>query len=81
MMLLVALVCKCCAVVCLQIIVGLGGIGKSAVAACYANRFKDVYMGGVFYFSAESWAMLHTSLRQNVGSLLLLLFLIISVLT
>lgn len=48
-------------------VTGLGGIGKSAVAADYALQMKEVYVGGVFRFNAESWPSLHISVRENVS--------------
>ena len=32
---------------------GLGGIGKTSLAAEYAHQMKDFYKGGVYWFSAE----------------------------
>jgi hypothetical protein len=32
---------------------GLGGSGKTSLAAEYAHRWKDYYEGGVFWFSGE----------------------------
>jgi hypothetical protein len=51
---------------CLQIINGMGGIGKSALGEKYAVLWQKLYAGGVFYFNAESLAMLHISIRRNV---------------
>ena len=46
---------------------GLGGIGKSSLAARFAVMFKDAYSDGVFFHNAETWAMLETSIRENVS--------------
>jgi hypothetical protein len=54
---------------CLQIINGMGGIGKSALGEKYAVLWQKLYAGGVFYFNAESLAMLHISIRRNLRDL------------
>jgi tetratricopeptide (TPR) repeat protein len=54
---------------CLQIVNGLGGIGKSAVALRYAAQCKKRYRDGVFYFKAESYVSLHNSVRDNMRGL------------
>ncbi|XP_062512019.1 uncharacterized protein LOC134187868 isoform X2 [Corticium candelabrum] len=55
---------------CLLVIRGLGGIGKSSLAARFAVMFKDAYSDGVFFHNAETWAMLETSIRENLCELL-----------
>ena len=44
----------------------MGGIGKSALVEKYAVLWQKMYTDGVFYFNAESLAMLHISIRKNV---------------
>lgn len=51
---------------CLQVVNGLGGIGKSSVALKYAAELKEWYGDGVLHFNAESYASLHMSVRQNI---------------
>ena len=40
---------------------GLGGVGKTSLAAEYAQQRKDFYTGGVYWLSAEEDAMLENS--------------------
>jgi tetratricopeptide (TPR) repeat protein len=49
---------------CLQVVSGLGGIGKSSVALKYARQWKDWYGDGVLYLNAESYASLYMSVRK-----------------
>eukprot|EP00118_Oscarella_pearsei_P016430 m.156667 g.156667 ORF g.156667 m.156667 type:complete len:602 (+) comp38690_c0_seq43:602-2407(+) len=50
----------------IQVICGLGGVGKTSLAFRYADRFRQAYSDGIFHFNAESPATLHTSLDENV---------------
>jgi tetratricopeptide (TPR) repeat protein len=54
---------------CLQVVNGMGGIGKSAISEQYATEWKNVYEDGIFYFNAESLAALHLSIRSNLHDL------------
>jgi tetratricopeptide (TPR) repeat protein len=54
---------------CLQVVNGLGGVGKSSVALKYAIKWKEWYQGGVMLFNAESYSSLHNSVRQNMKCL------------
>ena len=51
-----------------QIVNGMGGVGKSALAEKYAFLWQKMYPDGVFYFNAESLATLHLSIRKNVSA-------------
>ena len=44
---------------------GLGGSGKTSIAAEYAHRWKDYYNGGVFWFSGENEAKFATSIDEH----------------
>ncbi|CAB4014946.1 Stress-induced-phospho 1 [Paramuricea clavata] len=44
---------------------GLGGSGKTSLAAEYAHRWKDEYEGGVFWFSGEDEAKFATSVDKH----------------
>ena len=46
---------------------GLGGTGKTSLAAEYAHRRKDYYSGGVFWFSGEDKAKFANSLDELAG--------------
>lgn len=50
----------------LQVVNGMGGIGKSSVAERYAFLWKETYRDGIFHFNTESVSSLHMSIRQNV---------------
>ena len=49
-----------------QIINGMGGIRKSALAKKYAILLHKMYRDGVFFFNAETLSSLHISIRKNV---------------
>jgi tetratricopeptide (TPR) repeat protein len=53
----------------LQVVTGLGGIGKSSLATHYAVEMREAYSGGVFFFNAVSCAALHDSVIQNMAVL------------
>ncbi len=44
---------------------GLGGSGKTSIAAEYAHRWKDYYNGGVFWFSGENEAKFANSIDEH----------------
>ena len=44
---------------------GLGGSGKTSIAAEYAHRWKDYYDGGVFWFSGENEAKFANSVDEH----------------
>ena len=46
---------------------GLGGTGKTSLAAEYAHRRKDYYSGGVFWFSGEDKAKFANSVDELAG--------------
>lgn len=54
---------------CLQVVNGMGGIGKSAVAEKYATEWKEKYCDGIFHFNSDSLAALHISIRNNLHAL------------
>ena len=43
---------------------GLGGIGKTSLAAEYAHQMKDFYKGGVYWFSAEDDTFLEKTVND-----------------
>ncbi|XP_062504586.1 uncharacterized protein LOC134181340 isoform X3 [Corticium candelabrum] len=51
---------------CCVVIKGMGGVGKSSLAAKYAFQCKYLYSDGVLYFNAESWATLTNSVIHNL---------------
>ncbi|XP_062504100.1 uncharacterized protein LOC134180933 [Corticium candelabrum] len=51
---------------CCVVIKGMGGVGKSSLAAKYAFQCKHLYSDGVLYFNAESWATLTNSVIHNL---------------
>ena len=50
----------------IQLIVAMGGCGKSTVAAAYARWMRRAYRGGVLRFHAQSSASFHQSLKDQV---------------
>ena len=46
---------------------GLGGTGKTSLAAEYAHRHKDYYGGGVFWFSGENEAKFFNSVEEHAA--------------
>ena len=46
-------------------ICGLGGTGKTSLAAEYAHRRKNYYNGGVFWFSGEDEAAFAKSVNEH----------------
>lgn len=52
---------------------GLGGVGKTSLAAEYAHQMKDFYKGGVYWFSAEDDTFLEKTVNDvalQIGALL-----------
>ena len=43
---------------------GLGGIGKTSLAAEYAHQMKDFYKGGIYWFSAEDDTFLEKTVND-----------------
>ena len=43
---------------------GLGGIGKTSLASEYAHQMKDLYKGGVYWFSAEDDGRLNETVND-----------------
>ncbi|XP_062504578.1 uncharacterized protein LOC134181335 isoform X3 [Corticium candelabrum] len=51
---------------CFVVIKGMGGVGKSSLAAKFALLWKHLYSDGVLYFNAESEETLIGSIKQNL---------------
>eukprot|EP00118_Oscarella_pearsei_P023325 m.278425 g.278425 ORF g.278425 m.278425 type:complete len:320 (+) comp40611_c0_seq55:48-1007(+) len=51
----------------IQVISGVGGIGKSSLASCYASQHADAYSDGLFHFNVESYASLLASFKRNLS--------------
>ncbi|XP_062516834.1 uncharacterized protein LOC134192152 isoform X2 [Corticium candelabrum] len=50
-------------------IIGMGGCGKTSLAAAYARECRHLYGGGVFVFNAQSYSSFQHSLRNHLNDL------------
>ncbi|XP_065826498.1 uncharacterized protein [Oscarella lobularis] len=50
----------------IQIVSGVGGVGKTTLAFKYVFQYAESYSDGVFYFNAESYPSVHWCLKENI---------------
>ncbi|XP_065826501.1 uncharacterized protein [Oscarella lobularis] len=51
----------------IQIVSGVGGVGKTTLAFKYVCRYAESYPDGVFYFNAESYPSVQLWLKENIA--------------